>query len=111
MVQIQVSEVTKPPPESDPTSLTRVTSTKPREGPEPRPIRLLKRKERSSSCYWLTAILYLIIGISFMATVKRLCDYKEGNFRLMEELSMERQKAVLLLELSRHSLSLCRSMC
>ena len=59
---------------------------------------------RSSSCYWLTAILYLIIGISFMATVKRLCDYKEENFRLMEELAMERQKEGVLLELSRSSL-------
>ena len=47
---------------------------------------------RSSRCYWLSAILYFIIGLSFMATVKRLCDYKEENFRLMQELAVERQK-------------------
>ena len=47
---------------------------------------------RSSRSCWLSAILYLIIGLSFMATVKRLCDYKEENFRLMQELAVERQK-------------------
>ena len=31
-----------------------------------------------------------------MATVKRLCEYKEENFTLMEELAMERQKEVLI---------------
>merc|ERR550539_2185209 len=96
MVQIQVSEVTKPTPASDPASLTRVTSTNPREVPEPRPVRLSERRERSSRCYWLSAILYLIIGLCFMATVKRLCDYKEENFRLMQELAVERQKVYVL---------------
>ena len=47
---------------------------------------------RSCLYYWLTALLYLFIGVSFLATVKRLCDYKEENFRLMEELVQEKQK-------------------
>ena len=48
---------------------------------------------RSCLYYWLSALLYLLIGVSFLATVKRLCDYKEENFRLMEELVQEKQKA------------------
>ena len=56
---------------------------------------------RPSGCFWISAVLYLVIGICFMATVKRLCEYKEENFTLMEELAMERQKEGLLLELSR----------
>ena len=51
---------------------------------------------RSSCSCWLSAILYLIIGLCFMATVKRLCDYKEENFRLMQELALERQKEGLI---------------
>ena len=51
---------------------------------------------RSPRCYWLTAILYLLIGFSFMATVKRLCDYKEENFLLMQQLALEKQKEGLL---------------
>ena len=47
---------------------------------------------RPSGCFWFSTILYLVIGICFMATVKRLCDYKEENFRLMQELALERQK-------------------
>ena len=33
-----------------------------------------------------------MLGISFLATVKRLCDYKEQNLRLRQELALERQK-------------------
>ena len=52
---------------------------------------------RSCLYYWLSALLYLLIGVSFLATVKRLCDYKEENFRLMEELIQEKQKAGIIL--------------
>ena len=31
-----------------------------------------------------------------MATVKRLCDYKEENFRLMQQLAVEKQKECVL---------------
>ena len=52
---------------------------------------------RSARCYWFCALLYVLIGFSFMATVKRLCDYKEENFRLMEELVQEKQKERVIL--------------
>ena len=31
-----------------------------------------------------------------MAAVKRLCDYKEQNFRLMQQLAVEKQKECLI---------------
>ena len=52
---------------------------------------------RSAKCYWFSALLYVLIGFSFMATVKRLCDYKEENFRLMQQLAVEKQKECVLL--------------
>ena len=51
---------------------------------------------RSAKCYWFSALLYVLIGFSFMATVKRLCDYKEENFLLMQQLALEKQKEGLL---------------
>ena len=46
MVQIQVSEVAKPPLDSEPVSLSQVTSTTPSVGPQLRTVRLVRKKER-----------------------------------------------------------------
>ena len=46
MVQIKISEVEKPPLQSDPERLTSVSSSTPRVRPELRAVRVLKRDER-----------------------------------------------------------------
>jgi len=97
MVQIKVTDPVKPPVQAESESLTTVTSTTPRNQPEIRAVRVLTKTE-SSRCHRVTVVLFVLLGISFMATVKRLCDYKEDNYRLAQELVMERQKDALLKE-------------
>ena len=46
----------------------------------------------SSRCRGLSIFLFLLLAVSFMATLKKLCDYKELNIRLMQELALERSK-------------------
>merc|ERR1712168_359152 len=60
--------------------------------------------KRSSRCSGLTVFLFLLLGVSFMATVKRLCDYKELNLRLRQDLAIEKQKDYLLKEAVRVSM-------
>jgi len=95
MVQIKISEAPKPGLESEAESLTTVTSTTPSVLPEIRAVRVVKRNKSSKSC-GITFFLFFLLSVSFLATVKRLCDYKEENFRLLQELAFERQKDALL---------------
>merc|ERR1712156_1259556 len=75
--------------------LTSVSSTVPSSAPEGQAVRVVSR-QRASRCYGLYIFLFFMLGISFLATVKRLCDYKEQNLRLMQELALERQKDAVL---------------
>merc|ERR1712066_355671 len=96
MVQIKMSEAPKAGLESEKEALTTVTSTTPSVVPEIRAVRVVKRNQSSSKSCGISFFLLFLLGISFLATVKRLCDYKEENFRLMQELAFERQKDAIL---------------
>ena len=94
MVQIKVADTQKL---SEKETLTTVTSTTPSVVPEIRAVRVCPRNERPSRpTRALNILLFFLLGIIFLATVKRLCDYKEENFRLMQELAYERQKVRFL---------------
>merc|ERR1711953_990045 len=93
MVQIKIAEAPKPESEC----LTSVNSTVPSSAPEVQAVRVVSR-QRASRCYGLYVFLFFMLGISFLATVKRLCDYKEQNLRLRQELALERQKDAVLKE-------------
>merc|ERR1712168_151635 len=92
MVQIKMLEAAKADLKSS--ELTSVTSTSPSVVPDVRRVRT--NPQRSSRSSGLTVFLFLLLGVSFMATVKRLCDYKELNLRLRQDLAIEKQKDYLL---------------
>merc|ERR1711962_1178975 len=102
MVQLKFSDSSKDGIKSS--ELTTVTSITPSVVPDVSGVRVRTLQQKSSSrCRGLTIFLFLLLAVSFMATLKKLCDYKELNIRLMQELALERSKDSILKEAVRAS--------
>merc|ERR1711973_108168 len=102
MGQLKLSDSSKDGIKSS--ELTTVTSTTPSVVPEVGGVRVRTLQQKSSSrCRGLSIFLFLLLTVSFMATLKKLCDYKELNIRLMQELALERSKDSILKEAVRAS--------
>eukprot|EP00092_Neocalanus_flemingeri_P021949 GFUD01023806.1.p1 GENE.GFUD01023806.1~~GFUD01023806.1.p1 ORF type:complete len:327 (-),score=121.09 GFUD01023806.1:75-941(-) len=55
-----------------------------------------KRQQRSSVGSFSTTLLVILAIFFTLTTVKQICDLKEQNFRLMQQLAFERQKDAAL---------------
>eukprot|EP00092_Neocalanus_flemingeri_P093812 GFUD01119261.1.p1 GENE.GFUD01119261.1~~GFUD01119261.1.p1 ORF type:complete len:276 (-),score=106.04 GFUD01119261.1:119-889(-) len=57
---------------------------------------IAKRQQRSSVGSFSTSLLVILAIFFTLTTVKQICDLKEQNFRLMQQLAFERQKDAAL---------------
>eukprot|EP00092_Neocalanus_flemingeri_P020066 GFUD01021727.1.p1 GENE.GFUD01021727.1~~GFUD01021727.1.p1 ORF type:complete len:257 (+),score=99.35 GFUD01021727.1:179-949(+) len=92
MVQIRISDNEKE-------TSGGVTSLLPTTDPEVRKRTeeiITKRQQRSSVGSFSTTLLVILAIFFTLTTVKQICDLKEQNFRLMQQLAFERQKDAAL---------------